>query len=120
MIAYPATTNHWQGAFEDVGEKPPFGNLGNMGTIRLISYLCRHAKANENYLPVARRLNRWVEDQFVVFKADPTINVDCPCPQVIEQYVCHYVMEGHTANWMLALMVSFTVLGLALLSSANA
>ena len=44
-----------------------------------------------------------MEDQFVVFKPDRTINVDCPCPQVIEQYVCHYAMEGHTANWIRAL-----------------
>ena len=102
-LAYPAATNHWQGAFEDVGEKPPFGNLGNMGTILLIGYLCRHAKEHPDYLPTARLLNRWVEDQFVVFKPDPTINVNCPVPQVIEQYVCHSVMEGHTANWILAL-----------------
>ena len=102
MLAYPAATNHWQGAFEDVGEKPPFQNLGNMGTILLIGYLCRHAQENPAYLPLARRLNRWVEDQFVAFKSDRTINVNCPCPQVIEQYLCHYVMEGHTANWIRA------------------
>src|SRR5687768_6482549 len=74
-----------------------------MGTILLIGYLCRHAKEHPDCLPTAKRLNRWVEAQFVVFKPDRTINVNCPCPQVIEQYVCHYVMEGHTANWILAL-----------------
>ena len=104
MLAYPATTHHWQGAFEDVREKLPFENLGNMGTILLIAYLCRHADEHPNYLPIARRLNRWVEDQFVVFHPDPTIHVNCPVPQTIEQYVCHYVMEGHTANWIRALL----------------
>ena len=104
MLAYPATTHHWQGAFEDVREKLPFENLGNMGTILLIAYLCRHAGEHRDYLPIARRLNRWVEDQFVVFHPDPTIQVNCPVPQVIEQYVCHYVMEGHTANWIRALL----------------
>ncbi|WP_428939241.1 hypothetical protein [Fontivita pretiosa] len=79
-LAYPVTTNHWQGAFEDVREKRPFENLGNMGTILLICYLCRHADENPDYLPIARRLNRWVEDQFVIFRPDATIDVDCPVP----------------------------------------
>jgi hypothetical protein len=104
MLAYPATTNHWQGAFEDVAEKHPFENLGNMGTILLICYLCRHAHEDSSYLPTARRLNRWVEDQFVMFKPDATIDVNCPVPQVTEQYECYYVMEGHTANWINALL----------------
>jgi hypothetical protein len=105
MLAYPVMTSHWQGAFEDVGEKLPFENLENAAALQLIRYLCRHRAENPAYVPIARKLNRWVEDQFVIFKPDETIgHLQVPVPQVIEQYACWKVMETHTANWIEALI----------------
>jgi hypothetical protein len=105
MLAYPVATRHWQGAFEDVDEKLPFENLENAAALQLIRYLCRHGQENPQYLPIARKLNRWVEDQFVVFKPDETIgDLQIPVPQVLEQYACWNAMETHTANWIDALI----------------
>lgn len=105
MLAYPVATSHWQAAYEDVGEKIPFENLENAAALQLIRYLCRHHKENARYIPLARKVNRWVEDQFVVFKPDDSINdLQVPVPQVIEQYACWYIMETHTANWIDALI----------------
>jgi hypothetical protein len=104
MIAYPVATHHWQAAFEDVGEKVPYENLENMPAMELMRQLCRRANQNPAYVSIARQVNRWVEDQFVIFEPDECASLPVPVPQVMEQYHCWHPMEGHTANWVLALI----------------
>jgi hypothetical protein len=76
-----------------------------MPVLPLIRYLCRHKDEAPEYLPKAIELNRWVEDQFIAFGPDDEASpVRVKGPQVFEQFVCWRPMEGHTANWILALI----------------
>jgi hypothetical protein len=105
VLAYACTTHNWKAAYEDVGDQPAFTNLSQMPVMPLIRYLCRHKDENPAYLPMAIRLNRWVEDQFVVFGPENEASpVRVKGPLVFEQFVCWWPMEGHTGNWILALI----------------
>jgi hypothetical protein len=76
-----------------------------MGDQSLIRYLCGHKEQDPSYLPTARKLNRWVEDQFVTFGVEnESLPVRDKGPLVFEQYLCWWPMEGHTANWILTLI----------------
>src|SRR5262249_39548924 len=63
----PVKTHRWQGAYEDVPETPAFANLENWDTIDTIRYLVEHRTELPRAVETAVQLNRWVEDQFVVF-----------------------------------------------------
>jgi hypothetical protein len=102
----PCQTMRWQGMYEDVGEHPPFGNLENWDTLDAIVYLCRNRERIEGAVKTAERLNKWVEDQFVIF--GPAGTPSCAYvhpPAVMEQYFCYYPMEAHTARWIRALLL---------------
>jgi len=105
MNAYPAQTNHWQGGYEDIGEFRAYENLTHWEAQMLIQYLCRQYEDDPNYLPLAKRLNRFVEDQFVLFgpknEAHP---VPIKGPLVFEQYACWWPMEGHAGYWIQTLI----------------
>lgn len=104
-LAYPSQTNHWQAGYEDFGERKPYENLTHWETQLVIQYLCRHADEHPSYLPLAKRLNRFVEDQFVLFgpqnKSHP---VPIKGPLVFEQYGCWWPMEGHAGYWIQTLI----------------
>jgi hypothetical protein len=105
MLACVCTTHNWKAAYEDVGETHLYSNLSQMAVLPLIRYLCRHKDQDPAYLPTAIRLNRWVEDQFVTFGPDNEASpVRVKGPLVFEQFICWWPMEGHTANWILALI----------------
>ena len=105
MIAYPAQTNHWQGGYEDVGEFRPYQNLTHWETQMLIQYLCRHQERDPGYLPLAKRLNRFVEDQFVLFGPESEAHpVPIKGPLVFEQFACWWPMEGHAGYWIQTLI----------------
>ena len=100
----PARTNRWQGMYEDVPATAPFENLENWSAIEAIVYLCRHADGHPGHLEVAGAINRYVEDQFVVFGPQEShLAVQTVYPAVLEQYVCYWPMEAHTGNWLRAL-----------------
>lgn len=105
MIAYPAQTHHWQGGYEDVGEFRHYQNLTHWEAQLLIQYLCRHKGRDPSYLPLAKRLNRFVEDQFVLFgPEDEAHPVPIKGPLVFEQYACWWPMEGHAGYWIQTLL----------------
>jgi hypothetical protein len=105
MLACVCTTHNWKAAYEDVGETRFYSNLSQMPVLPLIRYLCRHKDEDPEYLPKAVELNRWVEDQFVAFGPDDEASpVRVKGPQVFEQFLCWRPMDGHTANWILALI----------------
>ena len=105
LVTYVCVSNNWKAAYEDVGNKPPYFNLSQMAAQPLIRYLCRHKDEDPTWLPLAQRLNRSVEDQFVMFglgsEAAPAPALG---PLVFEQYTCWYPMEFHTSNWIMALI----------------
>ena len=102
MMSNPVRTNHWQGMYEDVPELPPYSNLQNWDVNELVRYLVHHRAEDDTYLQVAVALNRFVEDQFVLWQTEDGF-VHCPTPTVLEQYRCYHPMEVHTGNWLLSL-----------------
>jgi hypothetical protein len=105
MTSYVASTNHWQAIFEDVSMPRPYSNLSQFETQLTIRYLCRHKYDDPSYLPLAERLNRWTEDQFVLFgPGSESFDRQVKTPLVFEQFVCWYPMEGHTAAWTYTLI----------------
>jgi len=105
LLTTVCTSHNWKATYEDVGETRFYFNLSQMPVLPLIRYLCRHKDEDPTYLRTAMELNRWVEDQFVAFGPDDEASpVRVKGPQVFEQFVCWRPMEGHTANWILALI----------------
>jgi hypothetical protein len=105
MIATPARTNNWQGGYEDIAEARPYRNLTHWEAQLLIWYLCRHAGHDPAYLPLAKSLLRFVEDQFVLFGPESEAHpVPVKGPLVFEQYVCWWPMEGHTGYYIQSLL----------------
>ena len=105
MLSYVTTTHHWQAIFEDVSMPQPYANLSQFETQMLILYLAQHHKEDPTYLATAESLNRWVEDQFVLFgPGSESFDRAAKTPLVFEQFVCWYPMEGHTAHWISSLL----------------
>ena len=105
LLNYVCGTMNWKASFEDIAQTQCYHNLSQMGAQRLIHYLCRHKNWNPSYLPTARKLNRWVEDQFVSFGVEnEALPVRDKGPLVFEQFECWWPMEGHTAIWIMTLI----------------
>lgn len=105
MMKHPVKTRRWQGMYEDVDERPPYSNLQHWDTNEAIRYLVHFRTENPSFMKVAKELNGWIEDQFIVWQ-DETSSVlcRCPTPTALEQYHCYAPMEVHTANWLLSLL----------------
>ncbi len=106
-IAQVCTSSHWKGVFEDVFPWPTFSNLSGHQTQNFIRTLCHLKDQDPAFVPLARRLNRFLEDQFVIFSAESEAFVHpvkgivhVKGPLVFEQFVCWYPMEGHTGYWI--------------------
>lgn len=103
MLAYPTASYNWQGGYEDVGEARPYYNLSQWEPDVMIPYLCRHKDENPQYVPQARKLFRFVEDQFVLFGPESQSHpLPVRGPLVFEQYVCWWPMEVHAGYYLLA------------------
>lgn len=112
MIAYPTQSFNWQGGYEDIGENRPYRNLTPWEAQLLIWYLCDHASADPGYLPLAKKLLRFVEDQFVLFGPESQSHpVPVKGPLVFEQFDCWWPMEGHTGYYIRSLLGLHQVTG---------
>lgn len=115
----PVKMNRWEGMYEDGPHHPPFKNMENLDTLETVRYLVHCRDQHPEYLEMAEYLNRWIEDQFVVFdtqdckvlglgeigsNAIGRKNLRSPTPMVVEQYLCDYPMESHTGNWLMSLI----------------
>jgi hypothetical protein len=103
LLAYPTESKNWQGGYEDVGESRPYFNLTQWEPEVLIAYLCRNKDRNPRYIPQAKKLLRFVEDQFVLFGPQSEAHpVPVKGPLVFEQFVCWWPMEVHSGYYLLA------------------
>jgi hypothetical protein len=103
LLDFPAESNNWQGGYEDVGEARPYFNLTQWEPEVVIAYLCRHKDRNPRYVLQAKKLLRFVEDQFVLFGPQSEAHVvPVKGPLVFEQYVCWWPMEVHAGYYLLA------------------
>jgi len=110
-INYVCTSNHWKAVYEDVATRPHFSNLSGYEIQILIHFLCRYKDENPAFVPLARSLNRFLEDQFVLFGPEseafihPTKKLlRMKGPLVFEQFTCWYPMDGHTGFWIQTLI----------------
>ncbi len=105
VMTNPVKTRRWQGMYEDIGVQPPYRNLQHYDTEEMIRYLVHYRAQDASYVPTAEQLNRYIEDQFVVFEqGDPSIADWCPANTVLEQYTCYRPMECHTGRWLMSLL----------------
>jgi hypothetical protein len=103
MLAYPTASSNWQGGYEDVGEARPYYNLNQWEPNVLAAYLCRNKDRNPQYIPAAKKLLRFVEDQFVLFGPESQSHpIPVKGPLVFEQYICWWPMEVHAGYYLLA------------------
>lgn len=105
LIAGPVTDGRWEGMYEDIPGTPPWTNLENWDTNETICHLLSDDCQVPDRIELARRLNAYIEDQFVVWgPEESTVPVRCPTPAVLEQYRCYWPMEVHTGNWLVSLL----------------
>ena len=121
VLQNPIQTNRWEQVYCDGPASPTWENLENWDVLQMIRYLVHYRGQSPDYIEIAERLNRFVEDQFVVWRPEdyptriqsgsggmglsgPTVNLQTLTPMVMEQYGCYYPMESHTGNWTLALI----------------
>jgi hypothetical protein len=111
LVAHPMVDFNWKACYEDVTPERPFINLTQMDAQLAVRLFCRHVKERPELLPKARKLFRWIEDQFVNFGDEPSLSVRTYYPAVREQYVCDYPMGGHSANYAASCRALFQVTG---------
>jgi len=96
---HPMRDFNWKACYEDVDEKTEFTNLSGMDALWAVRLLCRHAKEDPQHIERARKLFRWVEDQFVNFGDEASLAIRTYYPAVREQWICDFTMEGHASNY---------------------
>ncbi|TZF84018.1 hypothetical protein FW774_11270 [Pedobacter sp. BS3] len=101
----PVNNSRWQGMYEDIGVRAPFQNLEHWDTNEMIRYLIHYGQTNPDSVKIAEKLNRYIEDQFVMWQpTDTCVTNHCPTPTVMEQYTCYVPMEVHTGMWIMSLL----------------
>ena len=93
-IDHPFRDCNWKACYEDISENRPFINLTGMDALCAVRLLCR-----QDELAHARKLFRWVEDQFVNFGDEPSLKVPTFYPSMREQWLCDFPMETHASNY---------------------
>lgn len=105
VMESPVRTRRWQGMYEDIGATAPYRNLQHWDVNEMIRYLVHYRGRDSSYVSTAEQLNRFIEDQFVVWQeGDPSIADWCPALTALEQYNCYRPMESHTALWIMSLL----------------
>jgi hypothetical protein len=99
ICEHPMRDFNWKACYEDVDEKTEFTNLSGMDALWAVRLFCRHAKEDPQHIERARKLFRWVEDQFVNFGDEASLAIRTYYPAVREQWICDHPMEGHASNY---------------------
>jgi hypothetical protein len=111
VLANPVETGLWQQMYEDVRTLEDYDNLEQWAALETAILLLR--RGHPEALPVARRLVRYVEDQFVLFGDEASLSVPYlpHTPAVMEQYHCYWPMDVHTANYARAALALYEATG---------
>lgn len=107
----PVQTGLWQQMYEDVPSLEPYGNLEQWAALETAMLLIR--RGHPDAVAIARRLVRYVEDQFVVFGDEASLSVPYlpVTPSVMEQYHCYWPMDFHTANYVRVTLALYLATG---------
>ena len=92
LLDHPVKTLNWNGYYEDIGNNPK--NRNNWDCIDTIRYLLSHRERHPEYLPLARRLNAYIERTFIDRDHPYT-----PAEGIREQKACFVTMGVHSAHW---------------------
>lgn len=112
LLENPVRTHRWEGMYEDVAEQKPYTNLQNWDVNEAIRYLVYYREEIPNAVAMAKALNEYIEDQFVVWETgDPAVTSQCPAPLVMEQLLCYEPMECHTGHWIESLLALHSATG---------
>jgi hypothetical protein len=105
VLENPVRNKRWQGMYEDISAIAAYRNLQHWDSDEMIRYLVHYRANDSSYVSTAEQLNRFTEDQFVVWQeGDPSIADWCPAHTVLEQYSCYRPMECHTGHWLISLL----------------
>jgi len=111
ILANPVQTGLWQQMYEDVPSLEPYENLEQWAPLETAILLLR--RQHPDAVSIARKLVRYVEDQFVLFGDESSLSVPylpfTPC--VMEQYRCYWPMDVHTANYVRAALALYEATG---------
>ncbi len=96
----PMKTFNWTGQFEDVEAAKPYQNLTKYEASWFAQFLLNHSENDSNYLPLAKELIAFCEDQFVVWETPNFYDnwgnstVSWHTPAVLEQYKCYVPIDA--------------------------
>ncbi|MCD6030712.1 MAG: hypothetical protein K0S78_2886 [Thermomicrobiales bacterium] len=111
IIANPVQTGLWQQMYEDVRTLEDYDNLEQWAALETSMMLLR--RNHPEAVPIARKLVRYVEDQFVLFGDEASLPVPYlpSTPATMEQYHCYWPMDVHTANYARAALALYQATG---------
>ncbi|MFA5971601.1 MAG: hypothetical protein WC780_04545 [Lentimicrobiaceae bacterium] len=96
----PMKTFNWTGQFEDVAAHKPYQNLSKYEASWFAQYLLNNSDKDSSYIPLAKELIAFCEDQFVVWET-PGIydnwgnsSERWHTPAVLEQYMCYVPIDA--------------------------
>lgn len=92
----PATNYRWEGQYDDMAGFEPYQGLEWYDTGFFILYLLRNAEDDESYVPLARELMRYIDDQFIVWAFSPRYIT----PAALEQYNCYQFVDYSIAHYI--------------------
>jgi len=96
----PMKTFNWTGQFEDVAAAKPYHNLSKYEASWFAQYLLNNKEIDTSYIPLAKELIAFCEDQFVVWEKPgiydnwKTSSGRWLVPSVLEQYMCYVPIDA--------------------------
>lgn len=109
----PMKTFNWTGQFEDVAAHKPYQNLSKYEASWFAQYLLNNIEKDSSYIPLAKELIAFCEDQFVVWE-NPGINDNWGnsserwhTPAVLEQYMCYVPIDASAVQMINTFYLAF-------------
>lgn len=94
LFENPVKSFLWQGQYEDIREFPDYQNLEFLDIQLFVRYMTDNIRLHPEYLPLARKLFDFVEDQFVMW--ENSFDSNFITPAVCEQYRCYKTIDYHS------------------------
>ena len=101
LLAGPVADGRWEGMYEDIPGTPAWSNLENWDTNETIRYLLSDACVAQGTVAHAKRLNDYIEDQFVVWRAEEspvTVRCTTAVPVLLPHGGAHRQLAGVAAG----------------------
>lgn len=102
LFENPMKDQQWIASFEDVAtDETGSGstNYNHNDATAMALYLLENQARDGGYLPLARSIERWIEEGFVFYAAEHPVDfMDYPVPAVMEQSVHYYPIDSHLAR----------------------